>query len=201
MFADLLAHPGVDERRVLGSPIGFMAIHGGIEEGTVEVATEAARRSGASLYAVVLPDDLWWHVPSRLIRPTESPVLAEFLDHVAVAVSIHGYGRAGLFTSVLLGGRNRELAGHLRDHLAPLLPDYDLVDDLERIPPDLRGLHPDNPVNGPARGGVQVELPPRIRGMGPFWDVHDSGAERAPHTEALIHGLAEAAREGALHSG
>ena len=33
-----------------------------------------------------------------------------FLDHVDVVVTVHGYGRDGMFTSLLLGGRNRGLA-------------------------------------------------------------------------------------------
>ena len=32
---------------------------------------------------------------------------------------------------------------------------------------ELRGLHPSNPVNVPPGGGVQLELPPRVRGLGP----------------------------------
>jgi phage replication-related protein YjqB (UPF0714/DUF867 family) len=31
------------------------------------------------------------------------------------------------------------------------------------MPSTLRGVHPDNPVNRPRAGGVQLELPPRIR--------------------------------------
>jgi len=194
MFADLLAHPGVEEVQCLGSRVGFLAVHGGsLEEGTDEIAAEAARAAGASLYAVVLPPDLWWHIPSRMISPDHSPALAAFLDHVDVAISVHGFGRAGLFTSVLLGGGNRELAGELADGLRPALPDYDIVVDLDLIPVELRGLHPDNPVNRPRHGGVQVELPPRVRGMGPHWDGAPFESGRAPHTEALIEGLAGAA--------
>ena len=180
----------------LGSPVGFMAIHGGsLEEGTDEIAAEAAAISRASLYAVVLPPDLWWHVPSRLVSPTDSPCLATFLDHVELAISIHGFGRRGLFTSVLLGGRNRDLASHLAGRLRPALPHYEIVDDLEQIPADLRGMHPDNPVNRPLGGGVQVELPPRVRGMGPYWEDADLDGGRAPHTTALIEALAKGAAE------
>jgi phage replication-related protein YjqB (UPF0714/DUF867 family) len=93
--------------------------------------------------------------------------------------------------TVLLGGGNRRLAAHLAAHLRPGLPDYTVEDDLDAIPVELRGLHPDNPANLPRLGGVQMELPPRIRGQGPFWAEHPPG-QPVPHTEQLISGLAAA---------
>ncbi len=47
------------------------------------------------------------------------------------------------------------------------LDGYEVVDDLDEIPLALRGLHPENPVNRTRGGGVQLELPPRVRGLGP----------------------------------
>ena len=90
------------------------------------------------------------HIPSTQIRPEASEALARFLRHIDVVVTIHGYGRRGFFTALLLGGRNRELADHVAGHLRPKLPAYDIVTDLDRIPPDLRGMHAANPVNLPA---------------------------------------------------
>jgi phage replication-related protein YjqB (UPF0714/DUF867 family) len=78
-------------------------------------------------------------------------------------VTVHGYGRRDHTHSVLLGGQNRPLAEHVAAHLRNRLPDYDFVTELAQIPKDLRGLHPDNPVNLPANKGVQIELPPRAR--------------------------------------
>ena len=67
-----------------------------------------------------------------------------------------------------------------------------MVTDLEAIPPELRGLHPRNPVNRARRGGAQLELPPRVRGTSPlFWDWEGPGLN--PHTEALVAALADAA--------
>jgi len=198
MFAELLAHPGVTEISALRSPaIGFMAFHGGsLEQMTDDIAGAAAERSGASFYAVVQPPDLRWHLPSAEIDPAHSPALTAFLDHVDTAIAVHGFGRAGLFTSLLVGGQNRDLAGHVARALRPTLPDYEIVDELNDIPRELRGLHPDNPVNRPRRQGAQLELPPRVRGLGPFWA--DSGHEGwAPPTEALVDGLADAARSWA----
>ncbi len=67
-----------------------------------------------------------------------------------------------------------------------------MVDDLEEIPRDLRGVHPRNPVNGCRLGGVQLELPPRVRSHGPFWADLPEG-EPIPHTAGLVDGLAAAA--------
>jgi phage replication-related protein YjqB (UPF0714/DUF867 family) len=194
VFADLLAQPGVVEELTLGSRVGFLAFHGGsLERMTDVIAREAAARSGASYYGVLLPEGLHWHIPSKLVDPAASPRLAELLDHVDVALAVHGYGRPDRWTTILLGGGNRALADHLATHLRPALPEYTIVADLTEVPRELHGLHPDNPVNRARGGGVQVELPPRVRGMGPFWADH-AGDGLVPHTEALIEGLASAAR-------
>lgn len=192
-FAELLAEPGVEEVLELRSPFGFLAFHGGsLERGTDVVAAEAARRSGSSLYAVIQPDGLRRHLPSTEVRPEASPSLAVFLGHVRVAVAVHGYGREAFWTRLLLGGSNRPLAHHLARELAPALPDYELVDDLDDIPRELRGIHPRNPVNLPVEGGVQLELPPRVRGNTPHWAGWE-GPGLPPPTEALVTGLAAAA--------
>ena len=194
MFDELLAEPGVVETVRLGSPFGLMAFHGGsLEVATDTIAAAAAERSGASLYTVAQPETLNWHVPSKLVDPAASPALAAFLDHVEVVVAVHGFGRDGMFTSLLLGGQDRELAAWLAGALRPALPHYELVDDLDAIPTELRGLHPDNPVNRVRGGGVQLELPPRVRGLGPWWDHPDRAHERTSHRDALIDGLAGAA--------
>ncbi|HEX2575545.1 MAG TPA: poly-gamma-glutamate hydrolase family protein, partial [Aquihabitans sp.] len=122
-----------------------------------------------------------------------SPALAAFLAHVEVAVAVHGYGRRGMWTSLLLGGTNRALAAHLADHLAPVLPGYELVTDLDAMPDGLRGVHPRNPVNLPSAGGVQLELPPRVRGRAPTSPPPGPDG-LSPPTAALIDGLAAAAR-------
>lgn len=186
MFADLLAHPGVIERCVLRSRFGFMAIHGGsLERGTAEVAAAAADVSGASLYTVEQPDDLRWHLPSHLIDPGASEALTEFLERVDVVVSVHGYGRDRWWTRLLLGGGNRALAARLAARIDEALPGFQVVADLDAIPPELRGLHPDNPANRPRRGGVQLELPPRVRNLGP--------RGRPEYAAALVDALAATA--------
>jgi phage replication-related protein YjqB (UPF0714/DUF867 family) len=165
MLGDLLDHPGVEEQCELRSRFGLLAFHGGsLERGTDAIAAAAADRAGASLYVVRQPPDLRWHVPSTAFDPAESPALAAFVDHVQVAVAIHGYGRAGMWTTLLVGGRNRPLAARLAVALrAGLGEAFTVMDDLDVIPEGLRGLHPRNPVNLPRGEGVQLELPPRVR--------------------------------------
>lgn len=187
MFDALLACPGVEEHCELRSSFGVMAFHGGnLERGTDTIAQRVAERAGASFYAVVQPPDLRWHVPSTRIDPAESSALARFVAHVEVTLALHGYGRDGWWTRLLLGGRNRGLATHLHGVLERWLDPhgYELVSDLEIIPSALRGLHRLNPVNLPACCGVQVELPPRIRGVTPL--------SRKEHTETLVDGLVDA---------
>jgi phage replication-related protein YjqB (UPF0714/DUF867 family) len=165
MLADLLAHPGVEEVCELRGRFGLMAFHGGsLERGTDVIAEVAATRAGASFYAVRQPEDLNWHLPSVAFDPAASPALARFVAHVETVVAIHGYGRAEMWTTLLVGGTNRPLAARLRAALEAGLGDgFTVVDDLEAIPTQLRGQHPRNPVNLPRGGGVQLELPPRVR--------------------------------------
>jgi phage replication-related protein YjqB (UPF0714/DUF867 family) len=165
-FTELLASPGVEEVVQLRSAFGFMAFHGGsLERMTDVIAIEAAERAGASVYAVVQPPDLRWHIPSH--RVSGSPALDAYMQHVSVAVALHGYGRHGFWDRILLGGSNRALAAHIADCLGRSVPYMQSVCDLAAIPSDLAGLHADNPVNRPRLGGVQVELPPRVRGLTP----------------------------------
>jgi phage replication-related protein YjqB (UPF0714/DUF867 family) len=159
-----LRHPGVVEDVALRSPFGFLALHGGsLERGTAEIARAAADAAGASYYTVSQPEDLRWHVPSSRCDPAASPALRDFLGHVDEVVSVHGFGRKNLWRALLVGGTNRELAARTAAALRAALPGYRVIDDLDDIPAPLRGLHPDNPVNRTRSGGIQLELPPRVR--------------------------------------
>jgi phage replication-related protein YjqB (UPF0714/DUF867 family) len=189
-FAALLAQPGVVEHCELRSSIGVMAYHGGaLEQVTDLIAETAAGAAGASYYGVIQPAGVREHVPSIAVRPAASAVLAAFFAHVEVVVTVHGYGRRDRFCSLLLGGTNRVLAQHVADHLRPALPEYSVVTDLDDIPAELRGLHPHNPVNVPRDGGVQIELPPRVRGISPLSPPPGPDG-LSPPTRALIDALA-----------
>jgi phage replication-related protein YjqB (UPF0714/DUF867 family) len=195
-FAELLDHDGVEEDVELRSRFGLMAFHGGnLEEGTDVIAAAVAEQAGASLYAVRQPIGLRWHLPSVEIGPADSRALAAFLEHVDVAIAVHGYYRQGWFTTLLLGGQHRSLAAHVGTHLRAAMPDdYLVIDELEQIPAELRGVHRANPVNLPRHGGVQLELPPRTRSRTvPMWrDLPDT--EPVPHGQDLIAGLVAAVR-------
>ncbi|MDT5117268.1 MAG: hypothetical protein QOE30_3007 [Mycobacterium sp.] len=191
-LSELLSQPGVSETSRLRSRFGFLAIHGGgLEEMTDVIAERAAEAAGASVYLLRHPDRYPHHLPSARFDPAQSPPLAEFLDHVDVAVSLHGYGRIGRSTQLLAGGRNRALADHLARHIQ--LHGYQVVTDLDDIPHELRGLHPDNPVNRVRDGGTQLELSVRVRGLSPRSPL--PGADGLSSvTSALVQGLAAAAR-------
>lgn len=192
-FAALLAEPGVEEVLELRSTFGFLAFHGGgLEEMTDVVAAAAAARAGASYYGVLHPPGWSDHLASTQVRPEGSALLTRFLDHVEVAVAVHGYGRVDRWTTLLAGGTNRALADHLGVHLRRALAGYEVCTDLDDMPRELRGIHPDNPVNRPLLGGVQLELPPRVRGRSPLSPPPGPDG-LSPPTAALIAALSDAA--------
>ncbi|GAC1536413.1 MAG: hypothetical protein NVS3B12_19400 [Acidimicrobiales bacterium] len=188
--ADLLATAGVEERVILRGRFGFLAFHAGVEGGTDVVASKAAEASGASLYCLVQPPSVRWHLPSHVIGAEASLRLVAFLDHVDIAVAIHGYGRPERPRDLLLGGRNRPLALELGRALRRKLPDWPVVDDLHAIPREMRGLHPDNPVNLVRGAGVQLELPPAVRGASGRWVDPNIGCVPEP---GLVEALAQVA--------
>jgi phage replication-related protein YjqB (UPF0714/DUF867 family) len=189
-FAELLASAGVVEEVTLASRFGLLAFHGGLEGGTEVVARLAAERSGASLYVVVQPAGLRWHIPSHQVRAEASDALARFLAHVEVCVAIHGYGRVERPRAILLGGSNRRLAAALGARLRACVEHFEIVDDLDDIPAEMRGLHADNPVNRPLAGGVQLELPPGARGAA--WRMSERNGTYVP-VPGLIEALAATA--------
>ena len=128
MLDELLATDGVLEESRLRGRVGFMALHGGLETATYEIASEAAEASGASLYAVRQPWSLYWHVPSIQFDPSHSPALTDFLGHVGIVFSVHGFGRPGLESALLLGGSHRPLARRLGQALSAR--GFDAIDEI-----------------------------------------------------------------------
>lgn len=161
MLGELITTEGVHEVYQPGGPVGVMAIHGGLEEGTETMARVVADATGASLYTVVQPKTLWWHVPSIRYDPAESPALTSFIGSVRTAISLHGYGEPGLESTALLGGKNRLFAAAIHDELVARGVASFL--ELDSIPKRLRGVHRLNPVNLPPDAGVQIELPMNLR--------------------------------------
>jgi phage replication-related protein YjqB (UPF0714/DUF867 family) len=153
-----------DELLHVAGPVGLLALHGGgIEPGTDAIARFVAHETGASLYVYagrLSRGNLRLHRPSH--RTSEiRPLLQGFLDHVRVAISIHGHGRS--LRCVYLGGLNEALIQRLADTARAALPHYEWVAEPSAIPPELRGRHHQNMVNLPSDKGVQVELPSSLR--------------------------------------
>lgn len=185
--------PGVREECILRSNVGFMALHGGSQDrGTAEIAALAAEQAGVSYYAIVQPPELRVHLTSRLHDPVHSANLKGFLDRVDIAISVHGFGREGFalwcdpdrglviepygpavrgkqtgpLRGIILGGLNMQLLDSARHMFRCSLPGYHVADERIRL-----GYHPENPVNLPSAHGVQVELPPGLRGIGDFGEI------------------------------
>jgi phage replication-related protein YjqB (UPF0714/DUF867 family) len=155
----------VQEYLRLEGPLGLMAIHGGgIEPGTEEIARFVADHSGASLYVYAgrrSGGNLSLHRPSHDGKIEERALFVQFLQHVKIAISIHGHGR----------GRNRAYVGGLHENMVqrfvelarPALSQYEWISDPKIIPPGLSGQSPSNVVNLPPAKGMQLELPSKLR--------------------------------------
>ena len=118
-------------------------------------------------------------------------MLRSFLQHVEIAISVHGFGRDGFsvwvdperglvvepygpalrgrqtgpLRGIIVGGRNGDMLDAARRLLRNRFAGYHVADERVRL-----GFHPDNPVNLPSAHGVQIELPPGLRGIGDFGD-------------------------------
>jgi phage replication-related protein YjqB (UPF0714/DUF867 family) len=179
-----------------------MALHGGSQDrGTDQMASRAAEQAGASYYAIIQPVGLRVHLTSRRHNPDHSARLRAFLQHVDIAISVHGFGRdafalwidperglviepygpairgnqTGPLRGVIVGGRNAELLDAARRLLHDRFTGYHVADERVRL-----GFHPDNPVNLPPRRGIQVELPPGLRGIG------DYGEHFVPRQDGVV---------------
>jgi phage replication-related protein YjqB (UPF0714/DUF867 family) len=179
-----------------------MALHGGSQDrGTHEIASQAAERAGASYYAIVQPRGLRIHLTSRQHSPDQSERLRAFLRHVEIAISVHGFGRDGFhlrvdpvggvvvepygpalrgsqtgpLRGIIVGGRNAHLLEVARRLLHDRFEGYRVADGRARL-----GFHPDNPVNLPSARGVQIELPPGLRGIGDF------GEQLTPSEDGVV---------------
>jgi phage replication-related protein YjqB (UPF0714/DUF867 family) len=207
-LSELLALPGVEETCVLRSAVGILALHGGSQDrGTDQIARRAAKQAGASYYAIVQPPELRVHLTSRLHDPDHSARLRAFLAHVDIAISVHGFGRDGFglwmdperglvvepygpatrgsqtgpLRGIIVGGLNKDLLGAARQLFSDRFLGYRLADERVRL-----GFHADNPVNLPSERGVQIELPPGLRGIGDF------GERFAPLEDGVVTDVVDA---------
>ena len=162
----------VREERVLRSNVGFMALAWRIARPRHRPdRPTAADEAGASYYAIIQPSWLRVHLTSRLHNPDDSAHLRSFLEHVDVAISVHGFGRDGFalwldpdrgliiepYGPALRGNQKgrcggsswraeRELVEQLRAIFEKRFQGYHVADERVRL-----GFHPDNPVNLPSR--------------------------------------------------
>jgi phage replication-related protein YjqB (UPF0714/DUF867 family) len=208
---ELLDIDGVKETCDLRSTVGFMALHGGSQDrGTDQIARRAAALCGASYYAIVQPEWLRVHLTSRLHDPEHSAAFRRFLAHVRVAISVHGFGRDGFalwvdpargvviepygpalrngqneaLTGIIVGGLHAGLVRQARTLLGARCPGFHVADERLRL-----GFHPRNPVNLPPEKGVQIELPPGLRGIGPYGERLTPDEAEVP--SGLISALVE----------
>ncbi|OLZ70285.1 hypothetical protein AV521_14100 [Streptomyces sp. IMTB 2501] len=174
---------------VPGDGIGLLALHGSNEGGTAELAGLVARRCGATSLVFTQPGAREpVHIPSPRMAADHCALLREFLRRVSLTVSLHGHMRPEAPHTIFLGGANRPAARVLAEAFAAGAPQFPTVTDLAAIPPALRGVHPQNPVNLTRLAGVQVELPLQARTSG--------GADIPPDsvTDALTAGVEELSR-------
>ena len=96
---------------------------------------------------------------------------AFWLDHDRGLV-IEPYGPAirgrqtGPLRGIIVGGLNARLVDAARSLFHGRFVGYHVADQRIRL-----GFHPDNPVNLPSAHGVQIELPPGLRGIGDFGET------------------------------
>jgi phage replication-related protein YjqB (UPF0714/DUF867 family) len=183
----------------LRSRLGVLALHGGLEGGTAELATAIADICGASLLSFRQPFATARHLASHRMADPGFAHLTTFLQHVELVVSVHGHLRPSEYDQIYLGGSHRTAAEVLARHLAAEAPAFVPVTDISRIPPSLRGLRPDNPVNMAARGGVQVELPLPARDAFPQTGPREYIEPPATVVSALSRAILELARRPNLN--
>jgi len=99
--------------------------------------------------------------------------------------------QTGPLRGIIVGGRNSDLLQAARRHLRDRFAGYHVADERVRL-----GFHPDNPVNLPSAAGIQIELPPGLRGIGDFGECLEPREDGvvAEVMGALVE-LADVARE------
>jgi hypothetical protein len=74
--------------------------------------------------------------------------------------------QTGPLRGIIVGGQNAPLLHAARMLFDQRFSEYHVADERVRL-----GFHPKNPVNLPSAQGVQVELPPGLRGIGDFGET------------------------------
>jgi phage replication-related protein YjqB (UPF0714/DUF867 family) len=142
------------------------AIHGGIENGTAELAADlhALAPDRAGLFLDMRPQ----HVTSRVYA---DPLFSGIVGKYTRVISIHGM-RGTALPPVFVGGGDEPLARHIRTALG---------EPANRAPPrHLAGVHPQNVANRGVRPGIQLEFAPAF--VLPTSPLHDWIVQRIGNT-------------------
>jgi hypothetical protein len=83
--------------------------------------------------------------------------------------------QTGPLRGIIVGGLNAPMVDVACRLLCDRLPDYHAGSERVRL-----GFHPRNPVNLPSAHGVQIELPPSLRGIGDF------GEDLVPRPDGIV---------------
>ncbi len=147
------------EARDRGAKVLVLAIHGGIEPGSAELA-EAIAGENANLYTFralesYAGDFFDLHVTAANFDDPRALALAKASD---VCVSIHGYRDAKTET-VCLGGGNRRVRARVENALHATFPELVLREECKSI----EGVNRKNIVNRCREKGVQLELSKKLR--------------------------------------
>lgn len=109
---------------------------------------------------------------------------------------IEAYGPAlqgaqtGPLRGIIVGGRNADLLEFARRLFDERFAGFHVADERVRL-----GFHPDNPANLPSAKGIQIELPPGLRGIGDF------GEHLRPSENGTVSETIAALVELAHHAG
>jgi phage replication-related protein YjqB (UPF0714/DUF867 family) len=102
-------------------------------------------------------------------------------------VVVEPYGPAlrgrqrGPLRGIIVGGRNAELLELARRLLDDRFAGYHVADERVRL-----GFDPNNPANLPSSHGIQIELPPGLRGIG------ELGEHLVPSEDGVVTEVIEA---------
>lgn len=166
-FKKVLLDPAVREVFLPGGPIGIFAPHGGgIEPGTEEIARAVAQATGATLYVLSAKrpsGNTALHVSAEHMLAGISTKLDSAVKACRLGIAIHGHGRTKghpIYVSGLAARAVKVAADSIRNAIGA---NWEVVDELSKVPKELAGQHKDNIVNRPREHGIQIELPRALR--------------------------------------
>ena len=144
-----------------GTKIAVLAYHAKTEAGTAEIAEAVHEKSPSSMY--VFKGN---RVASTKVTHTHSDKLKSLVKEAETAVSVHGYkNKKGVDNNVIyVSGQHGKLSSKIAKELQKNFGDnYHIETNPDYIPKHLQGKSDYNIVNKFEKGGVQIELPEKLR--------------------------------------